>query len=215
MFFEFITNLFFPRMCLACRDPIGTGVVCGACFEAISLRNAPPIRSADTPYALGAAGNYSDEILQALIHALKFRSIKDAAIPLGKLLVAYAKNIHGDLSGHTVVPIPLSRRRLRARGWNQSELIAEYFATALELPLELRALARAKHAKPQSETKNVEERAKNILGAFGVPHPELVFGKNIILIDDVSTSGATFLEASRALKQAGAKDILALAVAKT
>jgi ComF family protein len=215
MFFEFIANVFFPPSCLACQRGLRSGLLCETCFCAIPLRTIPPAEDSSFSYRWGAAGSYSNTTLQVLIHQLKFQSRKDAAIPLGRLLVAYSSALSIDTIGYCIIPIPLSPRRRRARGFNQAELIAGFFAAAFGLHLETKSLARVKHAKPQSETKSAAERKENIRGAFGVIQPEFVRGKNIILIDDVMTSGTTFLEASLALKKAGANDILALAVAKT
>ena len=173
------------------------------------------------PFVLGGAGHYDTAALQLLIHNLKFRSLSIAAEPLGDLLVRYVRLLELDLAGQsfTVMPIPLSRRRRRARGYNQAELIARRFADELALPLDARTLIRARHAKPQSDILNVAERRENIRGAFTVTNDaclhDTVCGKNIILIDYVSTTGSTFYEAALVLKAAGAGTIIALAVAKT
>ena len=224
---QFFTDLFFPRICLACRRRIDSGVLCPVCFGGIivcdafscgkchaRLPDAKAICHFDFPYILGAAGSYDDQAVQALIHHLKFRSIKEAAVPLAELMVRFASRTPLDLKKYIVVPLPLSRARLRARGFNQAELIARHFATTLALPLEVGTLVRAKHSKPQSETKSAAERKENVRGSFTVKNPETIAGKNILLIDDVTTSGATFHEAALALKSAGAKKIVAIAAAK-
>jgi len=256
MRFDFVANILFPPVCVACRGRIVRGVICDACFSNVEIRDslvcgecfaplpepnsnppslvgAPLAQSAchpDFPYVLGAAGHYEDKVLQSLIHHLKFRSIKGAAEPIAELMASYISHAAIDLSGYIAVPIPLSRQRFRVRGYNQSELIARRLAAALadknsihppisNLPIETDILIRAKHAKPQSETTNAAERKENIRGAYAIQDSvaahEAIRDANIILIDDVSTSGATFLEASRVLKAAGAKTILALAAAKT
>jgi predicted amidophosphoribosyltransferase len=98
-------------------------------------------------------------------------------------------------------------------------MIARHLATMLEkndvaLPVSTDILIRAKHTAPQSGTEHVAERKENIRGAFAVKDPDAVRGKNILLIDDVATSGATFLEAALTLKAAGAQKIICLAAAK-
>ncbi|HVO28542.1 MAG TPA: ComF family protein [Candidatus Paceibacterota bacterium] len=227
MAFGFLANLIFPRICVACRRRIGQGVVCAACFRTVAVRNhlfCPKCRARlpaqgkichpEFPYLLGAAGFYDDRVLKALVHYLKFRSIPDAAEPLAQLLYYYVSRMSLGLAGRAVVPVPLSRRRERSRGFNQAELIARRFAGLAGLPLETGWLARTRHTQPQSETRNATERLENIRGAFAVLRPDAVRGRKILLIDDVSTSGATFLEASLALRAAGAKRIIALAAAK-
>ncbi len=168
----------------------------------------------DFPYLLGAATDYADEAVKNLVHVLKFKCVKSAAEPLTQLLVRYAENLRLPLANHLIIPVPLSGRRLRERGFNQSELIAKIFAAHFGLPMETKNFLRIKNSKAQSETKNLGERRENVKGCFAVRNPELLRGKKIILIDDVTTSGATFLEAALALKSTGARKITALAVAR-
>lgn len=168
----------------------------------------------DSLYLLGAAGNYENAVLRDLVHNLKFRYIRDAAKPLGDFLIRYAGSLHIPFENYSVIPIPLSKERERTRGFNQSRLIAEPFARHFGIPLVANALYRTKNTRPQSEVHGVEERHANVSSCFAVRAPELVEKKNIILIDDVATSGATFLEAAMALKQVGARKIIALAAAK-
>jgi len=223
-----ILDLIFPRRCLNCGAKIaGTEAVCAACFAAIRLNTAlfcgkcgarladgKKICHADFLYVLGAATDYADGAVKGLIHALKFKRVSSAAGPLTRLLVRYAENLRLPLADCLVVPLPLSGRRLRERGFNQSELIAEIFAARFGLPIETKNFLRTKNAKAQSETKSLDERRENIKGCFAVRHPELFRGRKIILIDDVTTSGATLYEAALALKSAGARKIIALAVAR-
>lgn len=215
MLFDLLTNILFPRICLSCRRTILTGAICDECLEKIDLRKDGLNQNATALYASGAATDYSNATVQSLIHHLKFRSISDAAETLGNLMVQWAKNTRLDLDACCyVMPIPLSRQRRRARGYNQAELIARHFAATLDLPLETHALVRTRHTKPQSETTSISERMHNIHGVFAVRNPDAVRGKNILLIDDVYTSGTTFLEAASVLHEAGAARIIALAAAK-
>ena len=113
-----------------------------------------------------------------------------------------------------IIPVPLSKNRLKERGYNQAELIAEYFSEKIKIQICAGALMKTKDTPAQVSVKNRKERLKNLDGAFAVKNPELVEGKNIILIDDVSTTGATLREAKKTLKLAGAKKVLALVVAR-
>lgn len=235
MNFDFLVSLFFPRTCVACRAFVRTGALCARCGATIMLSKTLFCGQCDAPFAprsgaggalrspchpafpylRGTAGNYEAPALRALVHGLKFRGIRAAAEPLAALLAAYAAPFVRHIENAAVVPIPLSHARLRQRGFNQSELIAERFAGHFGLPITTACLSRARHAKPQSETRTVAERKENIRGCFAMQDPASVRGKNIILIDDVTTSGATFFEAARTLKNGGAGNILALAAAKT
>jgi len=214
----------FPPSCVSCRARIGTGALCAACRNGIPvfrtllcgscrarLFGDKALCHPDFPYILGAAASYEHNASRALVHALKFRGRRSAALPLSELLIEYAESLGTMLDGCVVVPIPLSTRRLRARGFNQSDLIARPFAERFGLefaPL----LARIRHTKPQSETRTIEERLTNLCDCFAAPRPAGVAGRSIVLVDDVVTSGTTFLEAARALRSAGARKIFALAV---
>jgi ComF family protein len=217
MNFEAFLDILFPPECLGCGKSLITGTLCSACRDTIGGPPAIAIRNmggCDTCYFLGAAGRYKNHVLKTLIHALKFGGIRGAAIPLAEILAHHAQKIALPLEDFLVMPIPLSKTRLRERGFNQSELIAQRFANLLTLSFEKNVLERTQHRKPQSRTTSLGERLENIRGCFAIREGATCANKNIILVDDVSTSGSTFLEASRALTVAGAETILALAVAK-
>jgi predicted amidophosphoribosyltransferase len=132
---------------------------------------------------------------------------------------APAKPLAGRLSGSEnlslwlIVPVPLHPRRERERGFNQAKILAEIVAHHFNLTL-IEALKRIKNTKPQAKIKDIEKRMQNIFNCFAIKSPEAIQGKNIILIDDVFTSGATINEAVKVLKQNGAKKVIALVLAK-
>lgn len=113
-----------------------------------------------------------------------------------------------------VIPIPLSKDRLRERGFNQSLLLAKAVADHYRLNLVDNVLKRTKETKTQSGLKDWEERKENVKNCFALENPELIKGKNIILVDDVYTSGATMNEAAETLRANGARKIIALVIAK-
>jgi ComF family protein len=239
MNFNIIGDIFFPPVCVACGDSIARGVLCATCRQGIvgfdtlfcgtcaaRLPDQKKICHKDAPFVLGAAAPYEDDALRALIHALKFQGIGAAAEPLAEILAAYVARLGLELGGGkasagvsgssawTVTPVPLSPQRARARGFNQSALIAQALARALGAPFDEHLLARIAHRKPQSDTEDIFERRENIKGCFALAPGADVQNKKIVLVDDVTTSGTTFTEAARVLKLGGAKKILALAVAK-
>ena len=187
-----------------------TSFWCGECRA--RLPEARKVCHKDFPYLLGGAAPYSDERIRALVHGLKFQFIRDAAHPLGNLVAKYLSQFADRWQSFTIVPIPLSPRRERTRGFNQSRLIAEVVAERLHLPIS-DALRRTRHTAPQSELENYDARRANVEGCFAVNNPDTVKGKHIMFIDDVATSGTTFLEATRALKAAGAQGTVAVAAA--
>ena len=111
-----------------------------------------------------------------------------------------------------IVPVPLYWRRCFQRGYNQSEVLAKMLANYLKLPVKT-PLKRIRHTTRQA-TLTREERLKNLKGAFTVKKPQTVAGKNILLVDDVLTTGSTLHACAEALHQAGVKDIKVFTVAR-
>ncbi len=221
-------DILFPPLCSACgKNTGGEGTICGTCLSSIPLNgslfcgkcgarlpNGEKICHFEHPYILGAATEYRNAIARSMVRDLKFGFIRNSAPQLAELMAAYLKNTGFAEKDWIVIPIPLGKKRFRKRGFNQAELLADIFADRLSLATENGVLYRKKETEPQSEIKDFSLRAENAKGCFGVGAPEKISGKNIILIDDVSTSGATFSEAASSLKKAGARKIIALAAAK-
>lgn len=163
-----------------------------------------------------AHGEY-DGALRGLIHLLKYQGIRSAARPLGRQLAQGIRFVCSDFPGaHVLVPVPLHRQRRSSRGFNQAELIARLALRELrELPLELAPNALARTRLTESQTGFTrEQRRENLRGAFAVSDPARVRGRNIVLLDDVLTTGATADECSRILLRAGAKQVLVVTVAR-
>ncbi len=177
------------------------------------LANNKMICHKDSQFLLAAATQYEDPI-KSLIWHLKYRNRATLSEPLSKLAINYLDKLSLPIAHFITIPIPLSEARQRERGYNQAELIAKIIAGRYGLPIETSALIRQRHGKPQAEIKGWDERKKNIAGSFGILHPELIKDKNILLVDDVFTSGATIAEAAHQLKDFGAKKIIALVIAK-
>jgi len=118
-----------------------------------------------------------------------------------------------------LIPIPLSPKRRRERGYNQAELLClelikiNNIRHGVYLKLEKDILIKPKDTKHQARIENRSERLKNIIGSFAVKNPEIIEGKNIILIDDILTTGATLNEARKILKRSGARKVIAFTVA--
>ena len=115
-----------------------------------------------------------------------------------------------------LVPIPLSGSRLRERGFNQALLLCESLV-ALDnnqnFKLEKNVLIKPKETEHQAKIEDRQKRLKNIIGSFAVKNPELIQKKNIILIDDITTTGATLHEAKKILRAAGARKVIAFTIA--
>jgi ComF family protein len=145
------------------------------------------------------------------IHELKYRGLKAISPCLAALLADYLKE--NPLPGEALVSVPLHPRRLRERGYNQSGLIAEGLGERIDLPVIEDCLIRIKQPQPQVRAVDVEERRGNVADAF-VCRDERVSGKQIVLIDDVCTSGATLESCAAALKDRGAASVWGLTLAR-
>jgi len=132
-------------------------------------------------------------------------------VPLAKLLQDYLNT--NPLPAEVLVPVPLHQKRLRERGYNQSSLLARELSKLINLPVVDNCLSRQRHAPPQARTSTVEERQRNIAGAFACRDYRLR-DKQVLLIDDVSTSGATLDACAAALKAAGATSVWGLVMAR-
>jgi ComF family protein len=153
----------------------------------------------------GAIGAYEGRLRDA-IHALKYDGRRSLARPLGALMRACGSRVLE--SADLVVPVPLHVRRERARGFNQAEDLAH----ALGLPVS-RALKRRRHTQSQTDLP-AEQRHSNVRNAFRLRWGADVRGKCIVLVDDVSTTGATLDACARVLLKGGAREVRALTAAR-
>ena len=157
-------------------------------------------------YSLGFDG-----VMRQAIHQLKYRNLRALAVPLAKLLRDYLATT--PVSGEVLVPVPLHQKRLRERGYNQSSLLAQELCKLTNLPVVGDCLIRKGHAPPQARTSTVEERWRNVADAFSCRDHRLQ-DKRVLLIDDVSTSGATLDACAAVLKAAGATSVWGLVLAR-
>lgn len=206
-------DLLFPAFCAGCEKE--GHFLCAACREKIIIRRVPSLLY---PRAVGkvyAACEYGQSLVSQLIKRLKYGGITENAWHCAELIISHLSLIDFTAPENTaVVPVPLSRRRIAERGFNQSGLIAKHIAQALSLSYAPDALARIRHTAPQTEEKERKKRMENVKGAFACVKLKAVQGKNIILIDDVITTGATVSECAKALKAAGVRKIIAIVVAQ-
>jgi ComF family protein len=149
--------------------------------------------------------------MRQAIHQLKYQNLKTLAPPLAELLRDYL--LTNPVPAEILVPVPLHRKRLRERGYNQSRLLARELGKLIDLPVVDDCLIRQRHAPPQARTSTAAERRSNTADAF-VCRDHRLRNKQVLLIDDVATSGATLDACAAALKAAGAASVWGLAMAR-
>ena len=149
--------------------------------------------------------------MREAIHQLKYGNLRALVVPLVELLGEYlAKN---PMPGEVLMPVPLHPKRLKQRGYNQSDLLARGLGKLNTLPVVDNCLIRVRHTPPQAKTQAALERRLNVEGAFRCLNQRLK-NTEVLLIDDVATSGATLDACAQALKAAGASSVWGLTLAR-
>jgi len=218
-FWYVLLNLLYPQNCLICNlklKAIRPGSICEDCSNKIRINEIASclVNEADK-FAFDAvlhAANY-DDVIKRCIHLFKYENKVQMKDLLGKLMSDFAgRNIDPDEIDF-VVPVPLHPVKLRERQFNQSEVLAAYLAKKLNKKMVKDRLKRIKYTMPQTELKR-EQRLKNVNGAFRAKRNTNFEDKTVLLVDDVLTTGATLNECAKALKDAGAKKVIAFALAR-
>lgn len=169
-----------------------------------------------------AVFDYSRKTVKDVVWEVKYFGNRVLARQLGEVLMSVIRsvieeeNVLERFGTALLIPMPISDKRRFERGWNQTELLADEILKcdgAKYLQYAPRLLAKVRHTESQVNTSGRLGRLRNLHGSMMVSRPELVREKCVVLIDDVVTTGATFHEAKRALREAGARHVLCLAVA--
>jgi len=232
-----LVDIVYPRRCLSCKNKLGLSsidnLICTACWTNIK-RNMPPFC-----HSCGrtlSKSNFSKNIcpfcikkklyfdrafspciytgvIKDLIHEFKYKSKDYLGCLLSKLMIEFIReyNLPMDCLDF-VIPIPLHKTRLREREFNQAEILSKYIAKEFKRELLPDALWRHRHTKTQTDLET-DERLLNVKDSFSVNRLKDIKGKNLLIIDDVLTTGATSSEAARTLKGAGANIVFVLTLA--
>jgi ComF family protein len=177
-------------------------------------------RRVEPPYVKAAAYGSYDGGLRELIHLLKYEQVRPAANVLGRMLAEATAGLQPLFKDSTVVvvPVPLHARKRRQRGFNQSELIARGAVKLMpaenRLEVSSEVLERCRETQSQIGLSR-HQRRQNMRGAFAVAKPEVIAGREILLVDDVFTTGTTVSECARVLRRAGAAKVFVATVART
>ena len=228
-----VLDLALPTLCPACREPVEGRGLCPVCWSKLSFITRPYCERlgipfvydpgpgilsmeaiADPPaYQRARAAVRFDEISRALVHALKYGDRLDLAPMMGH----WISQAGGDIlaKADALVPVPLHWRRLWARRFNQSAMLATAISAESRVPV---AAGLLKRVKPTAQQVGLSrsERAANVQGAFRVPTGSKgqVAGRRLVVVDDVLTSGATVEGCAQALLRAGAASVDVLVFAR-
>lgn len=241
--FKPFIDLIYPPRCAICREFLWKTrakkdqeelLFCRPCFDGFSEIGSPlcticckPFDSKveeDHPcedcirkkplYDMIRAPYFYDGGIMEVIHQFKYADRTHLADSLGPLLASFTKKWLDRADGYLVMPVPLHPKRLRERGFNQSLLLARYVASRLGTDLDFLSLRRIRYTQPQTGLKS-EERKRNVRKAFEIADGEAIKGRNVLLVDDVTTTGNTLNECARVLKRAGSGAVFGLVLART
>ena len=208
---EALLDLLFPPKCPFCGKVQDTPGICPKCEKELPwIPDTEAVR--EGPGGLRCAGAvwYEETVRDALLR-LKFQGASEIAEPLGELIARCAAEQFGG-EFDTVTWVPVSKKRLRKRGYDQAELLARSACRLWEIQ-PVRLLEKTVDNPAQSGIHDEAARRANVLGVYETVGD--VAGKRVLLIDDICTTGATLIECIRVLKDAGAEQVLCAAVALT
>ncbi len=221
-----IVEYLFPPYCISCQKLTRNQhdfykYICPSCLKKININRDNVCYLCNTPTLYGntcekckkktalsgliVASNYSNPILKETIHFFKYRYIKTLALALSWILIAKLKNFSllKNVNNWLLVPIPLSKKRLKHRGFNQAELLATNLSKWLGIPISSVIIKRTKFRTPQMQIQDQKQRKENVKDCFKINQQfnlASLKNKRIMLIDDVATTGATLNECAKVLK---------------
>ncbi len=202
--------LFFPGICMACNSPLqhGEQVICTSCGYYLPLHNSH--LNADNAVSrlfwgridlVSAAAYYSFQKgshVQRLMHQLKYKGRKEVGTEIGKRFGAELKQTQLFRQAELIIPVPLHARKLKKRGYNQSDFFAHGLSSKMGIGVDSVSLVRETITETQTR-KSRFERWKNVESKFRLIDDTAVRGKHILLVDDVVTTGATLEACARVL----------------
>jgi ComF family protein len=217
-------DLLFPSWCIGCgREgsyicdscqrllPLIVPPICPRCGRPLSYENLCPGCTEERAEIDGIRAPFLfNGVIRQAIHELKYRNLRAVVPLLGGFLNNFL--LENPVPGNVLVPVPIHRKRQHERGYNQSSLLARELGRRCGLPVVEDCLIRHTHTPPQARTPGAIDRRKNVANAFAC-RDERLKSKQVLLIDDVSTSGATLNACAGVLKSAGAETVWGLVLA--
>jgi len=223
---EDIASLIYPQVCCACGNTLfkHEEVVCNQCYVSLPKTNfhldpQNPVQKifygrAEVKLAASFLLFQKKGGVQKMLHALKYRAKPEVGHLLGKWYGADLKKNHVFAGCDCIVPVPLHKKRLRKRGYNQSEYFAKGLSEELQVPV-LNGVLLKKHFTETQTYKTREERWQNTLHSFEMKNAEVLKDKSILLVDDVITTGATTEACVMQLQKASKAPVYVASIAYT
>lgn len=207
-----LLHIIYPRTCVACARYIKEGILCPQCARNLPRTEQAHVRDNITEQTLALAGvkhiekaaaflfYEKDHPIQMMIHRMKYMERPDIGYHLGRL--AAIEFMYADFFDEieVIVPMPLHPRRFRERGYNQSEYIARGISDVTGIPVDTDHVTRVRNT-PKQALQEGKERAANMKEAFDVSHPEQLYHKHILLVDDLITTGETMKACLKAMRR--------------
>lgn len=207
-----ILELLFPEQCLSCKKK--GEIFCQNCLAAARHKGEA---ETSLPFLdhLYVYGMYENKYLREALRRFKYHGTYGLANPFSHMLYELIKpHLSGLEQSTLILSIPIAPERRRSRGYNQAELLAKALSEKISLKTSGELLRKIR-STPSQTSLSGQERILNVKNSFAVTTPEEIAGKKIILVDDIVTTGATLSETARVLKEAGAKEVIGLVVARS
>lgn len=224
-------DLIFPKFCVGCKKE--GSYICPDCKSKLQINHFPfcsicknkipadqrcPHHKSAIRFCLSPF-SYDNILIKDLVHDFKYAFMKSIGLELAEFQIetikksAFYDHIRNSPEKFLLVPVPLHRKRLAWRGFNQSEILAKKISEGLNIDI-FHELKRIKNTLPQIDMPDKEQRQENIKNAFVCDKSKKLKGKTAILIDDMITTGSTLEECAKILKKSNAKEVWALTLAK-
>ncbi|WP_279342299.1 ComF family protein [Geotalea sp. SG265] len=236
MLFRSLLDILFPPLCHRCRMYIpnaGDVHLCTDCLRSVVPIDSPLCPQCGIPfvteegidhpcgacishppaYAAARSAFVFEGSIQELIHRFKYGHKTHLYRPLALMVARQLRGFATLAAADLIIPVPLHKKRLRWRSYNQAVLLAGVLAKEWAIPLSRTALQRTRWTEPQINLA-ADQRRQNVQGAFSVSQPKTIAGRRIIVVDDVLTTGSTVEECTKVLKKAGAAEVFIVTVAR-
>lgn len=208
-----ILDLIYPRKCVFCGKVIDKGNICKSCSMLLPYTKGDGASQKLPFIAQCLSPLYYDDIVRDAFLRYKFNGVQSYAVCFGKIMAECVQN-NLDCSAVDVIScVPLSKKRQRRRGYNQSELLAKEISSTVGVAM-TELLQKNVDNTAQSKTNSSKQRLTNVSGVYSMKNGADVEGKTVLLVDDIVTTGATLSECARILRRAGAERVLAVTLAR-